>query len=170
MKFLLLGLLDEGPRHGYELNRAAAEVLADTWVPNMSQIYGALAMLERDGLVASSVVHQEANPSRRVHELTALGRKELERWLTTPTVRSFRLRDEFFLKVLVGMLRGGEDGVAELLWSQREEYVELLSALTILNDRSELHAATRLMVEGFILRVEADLKWLDLCEQSLRVR
>ena len=59
LKYLLMALLAERPRHGYELKRAFEELAGGTWVLNVGQIYVTLSRLEDDGLIAAEVVHQE---------------------------------------------------------------------------------------------------------------
>src|SRR5437588_6246919 len=102
LKFLLLGLLAGGPRHGYELKGNFDDLVGTAWPLNIAQIYTALAKLEEEGLVACEVVPQENVPNRKVYSLTKAGRRELDGWLGEPAEGPVRLRDEVFFKVLLG--------------------------------------------------------------------
>ena len=166
LKFALLGLLAQEPRHGYDLKNAFETTLGGTWPLNIGQVYTTLSRLERDELVESQVVPQELLPDRKVYALTEAGQEELDRWLVEPTKGSIRLKDEFFIKLLVHQLVAS-DGAVALIWKQRQVYMQKLAQLTALRSDPVLNPTTALLVEGAILHVEADLEWLNLCEERL---
>jgi DNA-binding PadR family transcriptional regulator len=166
LKYLLLALLAECPRHGYELKRAFEELLGGTWVLNIGQIYLTLAKLEDDGLITAEVVAQDLLPDRKVWSLTEIGRKELTRWTEEPGAATLKVRDELFFKILAQALAGGD--LDDLVWTQRESHVRAMSELARLRDDRSTHPITALLLEGVILRAEADLKWLDICERRLQ--
>lgn len=176
MKNMLLALLAEGTAHGYELKQAVEQTFGDAWPPlNIGQIYTTLGRLERDGLVASAHVAQAGRPDKRVYELTEAGREEVLRWLHEPVTEP-RLKDEFFTKLVlsrlpgVAALNGGTDSRA-LIARQRRDYLQALRDLNGLLLRQHGNgadtASAALLIEGAILHLEADLKWLDVCEQRL---
>lgn len=166
VKYALLGLLAEEPRHGYDLKGAFEELMGGSWELNIGQVYSTLSRLERDGLVASEVVPQDLVPDRKVYAVTEVGRKELEAWLTEPSDGPVRLKNEVYVKVaLLDLL--GEGDPDELLAGQRAQYLQRLSELSELADDEGLDGRARLLVEGARLHVEADLRWLDLCEARL---
>lgn len=167
LKYALLGLLAQEPRHGYDLKNAFETMLGGTWPLNVGQVYTTLSRLERDGLVESQVVPQDLLPDRKVYSLTQVGRDELELWLAQSTEGTIRLKDEFFIKLLVRQLVAS-DGASALIWEQRQVYIQKLAQLTALQDDPALNPATELLVEGAILHVKADLEWLDLCEERLK--
>lgn len=166
LKHALLGLLAQEPSHGYDLKNAFEAMLGGTWPLNIGQVYTTLARLERDALVESQVMPQDLLPDRKVYSLTGAGQEELERWLAEATAGSIRLKDEFFVKLLVHQMVGS-DGSLALIWKQRQVYMQTLTQLTALLADPSLAPATALLVEGAILHVEADLEWLDLCEERL---
>jgi len=164
LKYLLLGLLAQRPRHGYELKRAFEELLGGTWMLNIGQIYTTLGRMEEEGLVTPEVVEQELLPDRKVFSITELGRKELDRW-TTEVGQPAKLRDEFFFKVLVRVITGSD--AEDLLWTSREALLTAIAELSRLRDDASTPQATALLLEGAVLRLEADLKWLDVCESRM---
>jgi DNA-binding PadR family transcriptional regulator len=176
MRNTLLALLAEGTAHGYELKHGIEEMFGDGWPSiNIGQIYTTLGRLERDGLVASSHVAQAGRPDKRVYDLTEAGREEVRRWLEEP-VSGPRLKDEFFTKLMlarlpgVAALNGGTDPRA-LIARQRRDYLQSLRDLNGLLLRQHSNGgdptSAALLIEGAILHLEADLKWLDVCEQRL---
>ena len=163
MRMPFLALLSDGPRHGYDLKLALEERFGSTLPPiNAGQIYTTLQRLERDGLVQGAGVPDDGR-QKRIYELTDAGRAALEDWVAAPASAT-RLRDEFFLKLVLAGLTGIADPTA-LVDRQRRQCLEGLRALAdAAADGNEVGA---LLAEGAALHLEADLKWLDLCEERL---
>lgn len=165
MRHLFLALLADGPRHGYEL-RSTLEQTFGSLLPalNTGQIYTTLQRLERDGLVAGEEVPGDTR-NKRTYALTDAGRAELRTWIETP-VPGTRLKDEFFMKLVVVSLRSADEG-RSLIDRQRREYLQSLRDLDDLARTAGGDTVAALLVEGAQLHVEADLRWLDLCAQRL---
>ncbi|CAD5994160.1 PadR family transcriptional regulator [Agreia sp. COWG] len=72
LRLYLLKLLDESPKHGYELIQALSERFGGTYSPSAGTIYPRLAKLEDEGLVSKSV-----DGRKTVYEITDAGRAEL---------------------------------------------------------------------------------------------
>lgn len=166
LKYLLLGLLHQQPRHGYDLRRIFEELLGGTWPLNIAQVYTALSALERDGLVVCDVVAVGTGPDRKVYSLSEVGEKELRRWLEQPGRPLVQLRDETVHKVLVGVLVG-DTGVVDLLVEQRDEAMRAMAELVEARDDPTLSLPTQLLLDAAILRLEGDVRWLEQCEQRL---
>lgn len=73
LRLYLLALLDERPRHGYELIQALSERFGGTYSPSAGTIYPRLAKLEEEGLVT-----KQADGRKTVYAITDAGRAELE--------------------------------------------------------------------------------------------
>jgi DNA-binding PadR family transcriptional regulator len=131
---------------------------------NVGQIYTTLGRLERDGLVRSREVEQSGRPDKRVHEITDEGRAALAQWLAEP-VEGARLKDEFFMKLMLAALAGSEP--VRLLDRQRTHYLQSLRDLDALAMETEPDSPTQLLIEGAMLHLQADLRWLDRCEERL---
>lgn len=71
LRLLVLALLAEQPRHGYELIQHVSDLFARAYTPSAGTIYPLLARFERDGWVQA-----EGVGSRRVFAITAAGRSE----------------------------------------------------------------------------------------------
>ncbi|MGH3275535.1 MAG: PadR family transcriptional regulator [Streptosporangiaceae bacterium] len=72
LRLYLLKLLDEAPRHGYEVIRLLQDRFMGVYSPSPGTIYPRLARLEDDGLVT----HDEAD-GRKVYRITEKGRAEI---------------------------------------------------------------------------------------------
>jgi DNA-binding PadR family transcriptional regulator len=74
LRLYLLKLLDESPRHGYEVIRLLEDRFMGLYAPSPGTIYPRLQRLEAEGLVTQS---QEGG--RKVYRITEAGREELRR-------------------------------------------------------------------------------------------
>ena len=74
LRLYLLKLLEESPRHGYEVIRLLQDRFLGVYSPSPGTIYPRLARLEEEGLVTHEVVK-----GKKVYRLTDAGRAELER-------------------------------------------------------------------------------------------
>ncbi|MCP2340060.1 PadR family transcriptional regulator [Actinomadura rupiterrae] len=74
LRLYLLKLLEESPRHGYEVIRLLQDRFLGVYSPSPGTIYPRLARLESEGLVSHEVVK-----GKKVYSLTDKGRAELER-------------------------------------------------------------------------------------------
>src|SRR3954451_22840000 len=166
MRHAVLALLAEEPAHGYEIKRGLEERFGTVVAPlNAGQVYTTLQRLQRDRLVADDAVAQSGRPDKRVYRLTDAGRVALFEWLGAPSAPT-RLRDDFFMKLVFAHAMGLADP-AELISRQRAVYLRALADLERVLAGGGENGTTALVVEGAALHVEADLKWLDRCEEEL---
>jgi DNA-binding PadR family transcriptional regulator len=72
LRLYLLKLLDESPRHGYEVIRLLQDRFLGIYAPSPGTIYPRLARLEEDGLVT----HEEVD-GKKIYSITDKGREEI---------------------------------------------------------------------------------------------
>ena len=75
----LLLLLRDRPTHGYELIADLPGLLGTERV-DVGNVYRALRGMEERGLVSSEWSDDLPGPAKRTYEITAEGRRALERW------------------------------------------------------------------------------------------
>jgi DNA-binding PadR family transcriptional regulator len=160
---IVLALLAKEPSHGYELHARMREALGSLGGDlSAAQIYVTLSRLERAGLVAAHRVGQAERPDRKVYELTPEGQERVAHWLgvvswprPAPT--------EFHLKLVAAAIGHLADPV-ELIDAQRRELLRQLSDAerAALNEPQDSAAAV--VLEGTVLRLQADVRWLETCE------
>lgn len=167
MRLPLLALLAKEPAHGYELKTSLEQIFGEAYPsPNIGQIYVTLQRLERDGLVRSEDVVQANRPNKRVYDLTDTGRETLAGWLEEPSPGP-RVRDDFFMKLVLGPRAGSVDRMG-LINRQRRHYLNLMRGLTSLAESSPVEGkVARLLIEGAMLHLQADLDWLERCQEEL---
>lgn len=73
LRLYLLNLLEESPRHGYDLMKALEDRFLGLYTPSAGTIYPRLARMEASGLVE----HDTDDGGRKTYRLTDAGRAEL---------------------------------------------------------------------------------------------
>ena len=73
LRLYLLKLLDENPRHGYDVIRELEDRFMGLYSPSAGTVYPRLARLESEGLVT-----HEVSEGRKVYRITDPGRAELD--------------------------------------------------------------------------------------------
>jgi DNA-binding PadR family transcriptional regulator len=163
---VVLALLAKEPSHGYELRgrlRQALGPLGETM--NDGQIYVILSRLEKAGLVAAEEsAGLPDRPDRKVYELTADGQERVAGWLTEVSWPKPDLA-EFHLKLIAAAAAGLADPLAIVDAQRRELLRRLRDAQRAALTESEGSAAG-LLLEGIVLRLQADLRWLEACERT----
>ena len=154
----LLGLLENGPRHGYELKRTYDEKLGQDRPLHYGQVYSTLSRLLRDGLVEVSGVNPGDGPDRKSYAITAAGVTDVETWLRTPETPEPYLQNTMYTKVVLALLSGRS--AADVLETQRAEHLRVMRALT--KRRAAGNLADALICDHALFHLEADLRWLEL--------
>ena len=166
VRYGILGLLAQEPLHGYEVKTRFESLFGGTWEVNFGQVYTTLQRLERDGLVEPA--DGRGDRAKLTYRLTGAGRAALERWLAQPEAEPQQLREEIHLKLLLtGRLADGN--LRRLLAGQRRVYLQRLKDLAALERRARRDGRDDLVlvIKSAMLHTEADLKWVDVCEDEL---
>jgi DNA-binding PadR family transcriptional regulator len=74
LRLLLLSLIAERPRHGYDLIRAVEDLTGGAYAPSPGVVYPALAMLDDQGMVAANTM---AEGGRKAFAITSAGAAEV---------------------------------------------------------------------------------------------
>jgi DNA-binding PadR family transcriptional regulator len=163
---VVLAMLAKEPSHGYQLRtrlRQALGPLGDAM--NAGQIYVTLTRLEKAGLVASERSTTVGDgPDRKLYALTADGQQRVAEWLTEvgwpkPDLAEFHLK-------LIAAAAGGLADPLSIVDTQRRELLRRLrdAQRAAMGEPDRSDAA--LLLEGIVLRLQADLRWLEACEQN----
>ena len=164
MQDVVLSLLAKEPAHGYELRQRLGAALGPAGgVLNPGQVYMTLSRLERAGLVEAREVAQPSHPDKKVYELTVAGRERVVRWFTDLTW-SKGAPLEFHLKLVMAAATRLADPVA-LVDSQRLELLRELRQLQELALEEPPDSDGALLLEATSLRLQADIRWLEVCQQ-----
>lgn len=158
----LLSLLEAEPKYGYQLKSEFEAATGTAWLLNIGQVYNTLSRMERDGAIVGIGDDEEGRP---LYEITPDGQAELKNWLADTVARSTSTRDEVTMKVLMAAATGAADPAA-IIATQRQASMDLLQQTTITRSAAT-SLADRLHLERLIVLTNAELRWLDIAEQTL---
>ncbi len=164
----LLAILAQGPCYGYQLRAEFDRRTGSTWPLNVGQIYNTLDRLERDGLVEKGDVDEHGHVYWRI---TDAGADEVRDWLVSPVHRAHGTRDELAIKLAVAATLPGAD-VSAIIRTQRRASLAQLEELRRKaypgsGPGGPEELAWTLVVDSMIFAAEAELRWLDRCEERL---
>lgn len=157
LSFVVLGLLEEKSRHGYDLKQEYDRRFAHARPLRVGQVYRVLAQLVRDGQVVEVEADSSGGPERRVYAITADGVTDLASWLVEPVEPRPHLEAELFVKVVLSLLSGRP--AAEYLDTQRLRHLDRMRDLTTRRRHAPPVEAALLDYELF--HIEADLRWIE---------
>ncbi|MBN1913111.1 MAG: PadR family transcriptional regulator [Candidatus Omnitrophica bacterium] len=80
-ELILLGLLKESPRHGYEIKKKIKEIFFLFAGVDLKSVYYPLTVLEKKGLVVKKTDKQGRRPARIVYALSDKGRARFDELL-----------------------------------------------------------------------------------------
>jgi DNA-binding PadR family transcriptional regulator len=159
----VLALLARGPAHGYQL-KLDYERLTRNGPVNVGQIYQTLERLQRDGLVE----RDDSGPDERrvTYRITDEGRTSARELLfdadDIPTTGSSSVA----AKVLLATSMPGVEAV-DVLDVQRAALLRSVQTTRRQTRDQALSRVDRLVLEAELAFIEAELRWLDLCEAEL---
>jgi DNA-binding PadR family transcriptional regulator len=159
----LLGLLESGPRHGYDLKRAFDERFGHDRPLHYGQVYSTMARLLKNGLVEVDGIEPGGGPERKRYAITESGITDVERWLAEPEKPEPYLQSTLYTKVVLALLTGRS--AEDLLDAQRSEHLRLMRELTRRKQSGDL--ADQLICDHALFHLEADLRWLELTAARL---
>ncbi len=158
---LLLGLLADGERHGYELKREhdarfpAARPLA------FGQVYATLERMRRRGWVDAATSVKVDGPERTPYAMTGAGREELGRWLAEVEPPSPFVANPLSVKVTLALLTADEALAQDYLRRQRAAHLERMREYTRLKSEPGRPLAEVLAADFALTHLDADLRWIE---------
>ncbi|GAB2725659.1 PadR family transcriptional regulator [Nocardioides pakistanensis] len=155
---VLLGILAEGPAHGYDLKQVHDQRFPGAKPLAFGQVYAALAKLEKEGLVEVVERVREAGPDRMTYAITDAGREALVAWLGATEPAGPYSADDLVRKTVTA-LRLGRDA-AGFLATQRQVHLAAMKGLLDLQAATG-DVAARIVIDHAIEHLDADLRWLE---------
>ena len=181
VQLVILGLLSESPRHGYELRQEVERRLYATYI-NLSggSLYYNLGQLERAGYVEKARVEQKGRyPARQVYQITEAGsvylQAELRRLLSDTEGRE-KVFDPLNTALAFGHLVDSDELraalAAHLKWAQ--DRIAWVRTQKRYWQSREISFAQAKIIEHGLAHCEAEIIWLkkfirdiDLREEKL---
>jgi len=169
LEYILLGLLQDNPDHGYALFEKVQNTpeLSLIWQVKRSKLYYLLDKLAGEGLLSSSVLAQEDYPDRKVYQLTEEGRVAIEEWLTSPVLSSRYVRIAFLSKLYFALQRDSRDALG-LIKTQREVCQGWLTNLE--REHEQVEEGDFISQQVYLFRIgqiKATISWLEHCQKKI---
>jgi DNA-binding PadR family transcriptional regulator len=89
-ELIILGLLKDKPRHGYEIKKQIKEVISTFAALDVESIYYTLNLLEKKGFVKKAVSSKGPRPEKFIYSLTPKGEQRFHQILTKSLVTAQR--------------------------------------------------------------------------------
>ena len=174
VQLVILGLLSEQPRHGYELRQEVERRLYATYI-NLSggSLYYNLGQLERAGYVEKAWVEQKGRyPTRQVYQITPTGKDylqaELRRLLFDTDARE-KVFDPLNAALAFGYLLNEGDLrdalTAQLKWAQQK--AEWVAEQQALCRTQKIPLPLAKIIEHGLTHMRAEIDWLEKFLQDL---
>jgi DNA-binding PadR family transcriptional regulator len=148
---VVLAMLAKEPSQGFQLrarlDRALGPLGKDI---NAGQIYVTLSRLEKVGLVTLALNDASPGPERKIYELTPAGQERVAEWLT---------------ELITAAQAGLADPIA-VIDAQRRELLRWIRDAQRAEMAEVDGSDAALLLEGIVLRLQADLRWLEACEAN----
>ncbi|USG66577.1 PadR family transcriptional regulator [Brevibacillus ruminantium] len=160
VKHAILTLLSESPRHRYDLKVSFESMVYHQWELNAGQIYTTIDRLVRDGLVEETMGDSS---ELKIYRISEKGNEELFAWLLQPVEKTL-LKDEFYFKLLCAK-KISHASLQHMIKSQQEHIIQTIFQLQKLRrsiDPTRENEGILYLIEGKILHLEADMKWLSM--------
>jgi DNA-binding PadR family transcriptional regulator len=163
---VVLAMLAKEPSYGYELRARLREALGPLGeARNPGQVYVTPIRLEKAGLVTSRRADGLADrPERNVYALTPAGQERVAEWLAEVSWPKPDLA-AFHLKLVAAAATGLADPIS-IVDAQRGELLRRLRDAQRAALAEPDGSDAGLLLEGVVLRLQADLRGLEACEQS----
>jgi len=163
---VVLAMLAKEPSYGYQLRARLRDALGPVGdAMNAGQIYVTLTRLEKAGLLAAERSDDGTDRSdRKVYTLTPDGQLRVAEWIADVGWPKPDLA-EFHLKLIAAASAGLADPLT-IVDTQRRELLRRLRDAQRAAMAEPDRSTAALLLEGIVLRLQADLRWLEACEQN----
>ena len=169
-KLVVLGLLSNGPRHGYEMEDEIERSNIRMWARiGMSSIYKALSDLEKEGHVSAKPGKALRGPGKKIFAIKASGKKLLEKEIqgalaSTDPVYSLRMTGLAFA------LRQGEGQRPSQIEGLRASFEGLRSGVERLKAEKKRAAGStsaQILLDYYLDIYKAELRAMERAIQHL---
>jgi DNA-binding PadR family transcriptional regulator len=170
LEFAILGVLGDGPLHGYEIRKRLALVLGPFRALSYGSLYPCLRRLEGRGLienVAETPADESLAPplsgrrARVVYAITADGKEEFAVWANSPGPEAWE--DEGFAAHLAFFSRTESRARLRILEGRRSAVEERIDALrdSLVRGKAKVDAYTEQLQRHGLEGAEREVRWLN---------
>ena len=168
LEFAVLGILSDGPIHGYELRKRLTDMLGPFRSLSYGTLYPTLRRLVNGGAIspvsvspAEDALALRGKRARIVYALTAKGKEEFEEWANRPGPGAWD--DEGFAAHMAFFSRTERRARLRILHGRRTWLDERLATLraTLTDSRERLDPYAASMRSLGVEATEREMRWID---------
>ena len=177
LEHAILAFLEYNPMSGYDLKKLFDVSVAHFWSATQSHIYKSLEGLEKKGWTEAQIIPQEGKPNRKEYQITAEGRIELRRWLTTP-IPLGPVREACLIQIFFSHFSTNEEiaGLFETRMQEIREHLHILKtvAQTAIDENAKQVGVERarqlwqITLDYGIEYHEFELAWHEKTKETIR--
>lgn len=167
-ELLLLGLLKEGPTHGYDIKKKIHKILSIFAGVDLKSIYYPLRVLEKKGYIVKKISRQGKRPDRLVYALTLEGQRYFEA-LLSKSFLNFR-RPQFSLDLSLYFLNFINAGIAKRRLRARMRILQKLAEglrVLIASSKKKKPASLVHILEHNLGMLETESRFLSVLIKTL---
>ena len=177
LEFAVLGMLGDGPLHGYELRKRLSAVLGPFRALSYGSLYPCLRRLQAKGLIdevdLTPATESTAPPlsgrrARVIYAITGEGKEEFATWANSPGPEAYE--DEGFAAHLAFFSRTEARARLRILEGRRSRLEERVDTLreSLARSRERMDAYTLQLQQHGLDGAEREVRWLNELIQSER--
>jgi DNA-binding PadR family transcriptional regulator len=166
-ELIFLGLLKEGPKHGYDIKLKIHEILSLFTGISFKSIYYPLRILEKKGFIIKRTTKLGRRPARNVYYLTSRGQKRFEELLNKSFLEL--KRPQFSLDLSLYFLHHMQPEVARRRLKGRAQILNKIAGglEQMIKSQSSKQPALNRILEHNLQMVKAEQSFLDTLTNTL---
>lgn len=169
LDILILAMIRDQPRHGYEIKKRVGGVLGIGVSLNNNILYPALRRFEEEGAVKSKLEPGDGSPSRRVFQLTPRGDELLRTMLEDFPPERAESEPEFLVRLAFFELVDREVRL-DILATRRQVVAKELDHVTgirkLLDPKTDRYPAE--LIDFLIESLGREVGWLDRLKRKVK--
>ena len=169
IELTLLGLLQKGPKHGYELHKEITNspCLSMIWNVKISKLYSLLERLEKDDLLTSTYISDEKSPGRKEYKILNKGQQVFQDWIQSPVKNGRDMRLIFHARLYFA-LDQGKNAAFELIDEQQHECQQWIERMQIQAEKfMDIDFIAKQIYLYRLGQVKAMISWLENCKSNI---
>jgi DNA-binding PadR family transcriptional regulator len=169
-EILILAMLQDKPRHGYEIKKAIDIVLRGAVAMNNKVLYPTLKRFEEMGAVGREVVQQEGKPDRHIYRLTEQGVELLHSYLCEFTPEQAASHAEFLTRAAFFDYLTPEERlkILETRMAYIKKHLDHTSVLKGMADSHRASAHAQRVLAFHTQSIENEYYWLSSWIEEIR--
>ncbi len=171
IRIALLGVLQDGPKHGYEIKHIIEDHMGDWTNIAFGSIYFALKKLSEEGLIRKLCEEKDGNrPARSVYEITDSGRNEFKSLLVESWKKQERNFYEFDIALFfISYLKKDEVSayISERILQAERQYEGLLRHYSDHENQNMVPPVAFEIINHTLEHMKAELKWLHSLKEKI---